>query len=564
MSKSLIFDPSTGELISSARELQTGDKATDAAAPAPVPRVPEGIDDRIFDALSRGPAARRMEALHSIASNPTLDWSARTMAAMTALVADPDPALVARTLEVSALVGFRAAVTPVVSAILRDAAPGAKIAALNLAAGYGAQGTVLADAVMPLLESAAPEVAGAALNALAAIGLTPSSVALLSSLVRHRETRVRLLCVRLLGLLGARASMVSGLVILRLDDPEQAVRTEAAEALRRIGFHQSALEETGRMLAHGRKERRIDMLRVLARFGSSAQDASPLVVPLLKLDDPDFCEEARRTLKNIGLCRECVRSIAHLSTHPSHAVRSAAMDLLEECGSSPESCTLAVSLMADRDTELRARAARVIARYGVPAPTLPAMRKLLRDERSDVRMLALSSLSSAGRASAPAARLILERMEDADADVARAAAAAFAATGAVAETTADISRILHNRRQDRRLLMLSTLRGMGQDAAAALPLVTASMGDPDWLVRDGACEAFISIGFNDSCLPEVRRLIEHQDRNYRLAVVKALGACGMNAAAASDFLSKRSGDADAEVGRAARLALEAVTGRRQD
>ena len=562
MSKPLIFDPSTGELISSSRAVPTGEASAAEQTPAELPHVLAGLDDRIFESLTRGSSVRRMEALHSIEANPSLDWSARTVAAMTALVADADAAVSARAVDVAAKVGFRAAVKPVAAAILSGGAPGAKLAALRLAAGYGAQGTVLADAVMPLLESTSPELAEAALQTLASIGLTPSSVALLSALFRDRETRVRLLSVRLLGLLGARSALLSGLVILRLDDPDASVRAEASEALLRIGFHASALEEVGRMLAHARTERRLEMLRLLARFGSSAEAASPLVVPLLKIEDADICAEARRTLRSIGLSRECVRSIAHLSTHPSHAVRSSAMDLLEECGSSPESCTLAASLMADRDVELRTRASRVIARNGVPAVTLPTLRKLLRDERTEVRLLALSSLEKAGVSAAPAARLILERMEDADGDVARAAASAFAATGAVAETTADLSRILHNRRQDRRLLMLAALRGMGEGAAAALPLVTASMGDPDWVVRDAACEAFIAIGFHDSCLPEVRRLIEHQDRNYRLAIVKALGACGMNASAASDFLARRGGDADAEVGRAARAALESVTGKR--
>jgi len=217
-------------------------------------------------------------------------------------------------------------------------------------------------------------------------------------------------------------------------------------------------------------------------------------------------------------------------------------------------------MMADRDSTLRARAARILAKCGAPAAALPALRKLLRDERAEVRLQALSALAGAGEASAPAAKLILERVEDADADVARAAAAGFAAVGAVAGNVAEVARILHNRRQDRRLLILSTLRGMGAEAAAALPLVTAAMGDADWLVRDAACEAFLAIGFHESCLPEVRRLIGHQDRNYRLAVIKALGACGMNAAAAKDFLQKRVEDADAEVGRAAREALKAVTG----
>jgi len=528
--------------------------------PVAVPGVSETIDAAVFEALSRGPEGRLREALAYLCANPALDWAARTIDALARLAASSDAALAAEALSAASRTGFRAAGVPVIASMLKDPAPARKIAALRLAEGYGAQGTVLADSILPLLESASPAVAEKALQALAATGLSPSSVGLLSQLFRHREGRVRVLCVRLLELLGARAGALSGLAILRLDDPEAEVRTAAAEALASTGFHPAALEEVGRMLTHANRARRLDMLRILAQFGSSAEAASPLVIPLLKSEDDELRGEARRTLRATGLGRECLRSIAQLSAHPVHSVRMAAADLLEECGASPELCGIAAAMMADRDSALRGRAARILAKCGAPAAALPALRKLLRDERAEVRLQALSALAGAGAASAPAAKLILERVEDADTDVARAAAAAFAACGAVDGNVAELSRLLHNRRQDRRLLILSTLRGMGADAAAALPLVTAAMGDADWLVRDAACEAVLAIGFHESCLPEVRRLIGHQDRNYRLAVIKALGACGMNAAAAKDFLQKRVEDADAEVGRAARAALKAVTG----
>jgi HEAT repeat protein len=356
----------------------------------------------------------------------------------------------------------------------------------------------------------------------------------------------------MLGLLGARGGAVSGLVMLRLDDPDAAVREAAAAALPRIGFHPAALDEIGRMLNHASDARRIDMLRILELFGSSAQASAVLIVPLLKSPGDEVRQAARSTLRIVGLGRECIKPISLLAHHPQHDIRSAALDLLEECAPAPESCSLALSLMADRDSFLRERAARIISRTGIPPAALPGLRKLLRDERDQVKIMALEALAKAGDASRPASHLVLERMEDASGEVATAAAAAFVATASVEECAGDISRVLHNRRQDRRLLMLGCLRRMGVAAAPALPLVTASMGDPDWPVRDAACEAFIAIGFHDTCLPEVRRLIEHQDRNYRLAIIKALGACGMNASAAEQFLSQRQGDIDAEVGRAAR------------
>ena len=565
MSKPLIFDPATGELISNIHEIKTGsDKAQHSGSglrTSAGQSAAAGVEERLIGILCDGGERQRMDALLTIASERSRDWSVKIVAAVVYQLVEPSDALRAEALKVAHALGFQAAVLPVVQMILHDRDRGARLAVLALAEGYGAQGTALADCILPLVEANDPELAEAAVKALGAVGLPPSSVDTLALLIRHRETRVRILCVRLMGLLGARAAAVSGLVVLRLDDPDEVVRKAAAEALERIGFHSAALDGVNRMLNHDNVARRVEMLRILERFGSSAQESSALIVPLLKCDIPEVCEAARRTLRFVGLGRDCLRPIELLARHPAPEIRNAALDLLEECGTAPESCALVVSLMADRDLALRERAANVISKIGVPAVALPPLRKLLRDERDNVRLLALAALEGAGSGARPAAKLIVERMEDASSEVASRAASAFVAACRAEDCLPDVSRILHNRRQDRRLLMLSALARSGPRAAAALPLVTAAMGDVDWLVRDAACEAFIAIGFNDNCIPEVRRLIKHQDRNYRLAIIKALGACGMSARASAEFLDQRQSDGDAEVGRAAKEALTSIMGK---
>ena len=564
MPKPLIFDPSTGELISNVREATVGSQKVVQLPETPAPQAaPKGVpsfEERFFEILCKGGEPQRIDVLRNIAADKNHEWSARIVAAVICQLTGTTPAIKSEAMRVAQKLGFQAAVIPIIKTILRGGDLNAKLTVLSLAESYGAQGTALADCILPVLESSNADLADAAARAVGCVGLTPSSVEELSSLIRHREARVRILCVRTLGMLGARAAVVSGLVVLRLDDPEAEVRALAAESLAEMGFHDSAMDEVERLLNHGNVERRIEMLRILGRFGSSAQASSVLIIPLLKCDRPEVCDAARRTLRIVGLSKDCFKQIEHLARHPQHDIRSAALDLLEGCGDSPEGGMLAISLMADRDLGLRERAAHVIARNGISAASLPALRKLLRDERDGVRILTLGALEKAGEAARPSAKLILERMEDANMEVASKAAKAFAALGNVEDCIGDMQRILHNRRQDRRLLMLVTLRDIGHNAAAALPLVTSSMGDPDWVVRDAACEAFIAIGFHDSCLPEVRRLIKHQDRNYRLAVIKALGACGLNAAGAEDFLTQRESDGDAEVGKAAKEALDAIRG----
>jgi HEAT repeat protein len=563
MSKPLIFDPATGELISNVREIKAAADRSARLRPGAGANghgVAATVEERLTGILCEGGERQRMDAMLTISSERSREWSAKVVAAVVYQLAEPNDTVRAEALRVARLLGFQAAVIPVANMILRDCDRISRLAVLALAESYGAQGTALADCILPVLEQSDADLAEAAVKALGSIGLAPTCVDTLALLIRHREVRVRINCVLMLGLLGARAAAVSGLVVLRLDDPDEVVRNAAAEALELIGFHGAALDEVKRMLNHDNVARRVEMLRILGRFGSSAQESSVLIVPLMKCEVPEVREAARRTLRFVGLGRDCIRQIEYLARHPSHDVREAALDLLEECGPAPESCALAVSLMADRDLAIRERAAIVISKVGIPAVALPHLRKLLRDERESVRILALGALENAAEGARPAAKLIIERIEDASSEVASRAAGAFVTSCRAEDCLPDISRILHNRRQDKRLLMLSALARSGHRAAAALPLVTAAMGDADWLVRDAACEAFIAIGFNESCIPEVRRLIKHQDRDYRLAVIRALGACGMSARAAAEFLTQRESDSDTEVGRAAREALASILG----
>lgn len=568
MTDPLIFDPETGELISSSRGAGMGPETAPrkAAGGSTYTRnglgsgayKPPSLEDRYVTALCSGNADEVASTLKLLSGDSSREWSARVITAVIAVMSGNDAELSSLACDTASRIGFHAAIPSLAQTILGKASNQARLAMLRLAASYGAQGTALAESILPLLENSNSEIAEAACSTIGSIGLTPRSVEELASLIRHKEARVRMLCVRMLGLLGARAASVSGLVILRMDDPEAAIRKEAAQSLERMGFNSSAMNEVRRMLNHNNAQRSLEMLHILGRYGSSAQDAASLVIPLLKSDNAELREGAWRTLRIVGIGRDCIRQIEQLARHPSHEVRSAALDLLEECGEAPESCNLAFALMADRDVGLRERAASVVARNGVPSASLPALRKLLRDERDPVRILALEALAQAGQAAQNATKLIIERIEEANIDVAKAAAKTFASVGKVKDNLSDISRLLRNRRQDRKLLTLATLRNMGAEAVDALPLVTACMGDEDWVVRDAACEAFISIGFNDSCMTEVKRLIEHQDRNYRLAVIRALGSCGMSAAAAESFLDQHREDHDAEVGRAAKQALAAV------
>jgi HEAT repeat protein len=557
MAKPLIFDPATGELITDIREISR-DKRRSSQTETDVRKSASTLEDRLIGIFCDGGEGEKLDALRLVDSAKDRDWSAKIVASVVYQIANGE-SLRGEALKVAKRLGFQAAVVPVVAMILREGDRPAKLAAVSLAESYGAQGTVLADFILPLVESSDKELAEGASHAIGSTGLTPSSIRQLAELVRHREARIRRLCVETLGILGARAGAVSGLVVLRLDDPDKEVRTAARDALAHIGFQSSALDEIERMLNHDNVARRIEMLDILGRFGSSAQESSTLIVPLLKCADSDVCNAARNALSYVGLSKECIRPIGYLARHPSHEVRLMALELLEECGAGPEAANLAIILMADRDVSLRERSSSVVAKFGVPAMALPALRKLLRDERVGVRLLALSMLEKAGASARNAARLVIERMEDADSEVAAKAAAALSAMGDVSDCLPDVSRILHNRRQDRRLLMLSALSKMRHGALAALPLVTAAMGDSDWLVRDAAAECFVSIGFDEICIPEIRRLIKHQDRNYRLIVIKALGACGLGARAAANFLAQRESDSDAEVGHAAKAALDAVT-----
>ncbi len=563
MPEKLIFDPTTGELVASSRHASVNPRQgvqprTRLAQPVEGGRA-DRESARILRALEGADARARDAALDDMSANPGRQWGENVLATLTSLLECADAQVADRVTEIAAALGFHHAMAPAMKRLLGQGGT-AQGRAMELLRRLGPEAVQLADDVVGLLESSNEESAARARDTLASIGLTPHAHKELCSLIRHKDAAPRLRCVQLIGALGARAAKAAGLLVLRLDDPMDSVRVAARDALAAMGFQSAAKDEFARMLNQARVERRLAAIELLAAYGAAARPASPLLVDQLRSETPELREAAARALKLVGLDESCVRSIQQLAHHPSHAMRAMALGLLETCSVGPDSAGLLLTLMGDRDVGVRERAAASLARHEIVPPMLPALRKLLRDERWEVRVSTLAMLERAGERARPALRLVVERVEDANADVAKAAAASLRAIGVAPFCLPDIERLLNHRRQDRRLLMIGTLKQMGCGAAEALPLVTARLGDQDWVVREAACEAFIAIGFNDSCLPEVRRLIQHQDREFRLAVIHALGACGLTAAAAAEFVHARQEDSDAEVGRAARRALQAIRG----
>lgn len=555
----LIFDPVTGELVASSRQAAVNPQPAQQARPRhaePLRATARHRTGSLAAELRSGDRQRTLAAIGRLAASPE-GWDADTLVALAGLLASADDEIADCSARAAAFSGLHAAQVPILQQLVTRTGV-VQLRALALVRDFGQQAVILADAAAALLESPDDTVGSAARDTLASIGLTPGALNEVTSLIRHRDAPVRLRCVDLLGALGARAAKAAGLLVLRMDDPVDAVRAGARAALLQVGFQPASLAEIGRMLNHARLERRLEMLDLLGRQGSAALQASPLVVDQLRAEQAEVRERAADTLKLIGLDDSCMRAIQQLAHHPTHGMRTTALELLEDCAVGPDAANLLLALMADRDVEVRDRAATALSRHDIRQGMLPALRKLLHDERWEVRTATLVMLERANERARPALRLIVERMEDANADVAKAAAAAFRAVGVADFCLPDIERLLNHRRQDRRLLMLGVLQRMGVQASATLPLVTQRLGDSDWVVREAACETFIAIGFDDSCLPEVRRLIQHQDREFRLAVIRALGACGLSAAAAAEFLDARQGDSDAEVGRAARTALRAV------
>jgi HEAT repeat protein len=177
-----------------------------------------------------------------------------------------------------------------------------------------------------------------------------------------------------------------------VEDPEPAVRVEAARALAKLGAVRSVVELV-RQVAPGDD---LPSMQVMSLFRSLGRSAVPELAGLV--DEPTGLAAkivAADALGHIGHI-EAVPALLHLYDHPSLHLRLTTIEALGRLGD-PRALPAVLLCMTDSEWEVRAQAAAAAGRIGA-RDTIPLLGQLLQDEHWWVRYYAAEALLRMGPA----------------------------------------------------------------------------------------------------------------------------------------------------------------------
>jgi HEAT repeat protein len=576
MPEKLIFDPQTGELVwapdrvkyeqnrppvtrSVVHSLQ---KAKYERSGQLLPEL-QAILPSIRTRLSKDPSQCRevLEVLRLATPEyaPVLDPLLQLVPTLMA-----NASTFALLLEVCARIGWHPSALATAMELLQSPDSAVRIATLQIIGSCGRSARSLSLRVLQLFQDPMGSVREAVWSTLKLTDFDHRAAPEITALIRHRDTATRHRMLDFLMECREGVFLVMPALVMRLDDSDSAIRSRAESLIRQTGFVPISTGEWVRMLNHTKPERRQTVLEILKDFGDYARVLSPDILSLLADPSASIRLLAWNVLESVGLVPQCLRALDGLRYHPEWQVRRSVVDVLTRFPQVRSLASgIAVALLSDREFAVREAAQALLKTMDLTADAILEIQKCLLQGNREIQLSLLLILSEKGASVRFAAPVILSRLETAHHEQMLACCMAIRSIGINTECLPMLDRMLRQGRQDRRLLILELLKDLGEHAVDALPLVIGRLGDDDRIVRDLAVETLVQIGFQESALPAVKRVIEHQNREFRLAVIQALGSCGLSATSATAFINARMNDSDAEVGRAARKALDQIAQWRQ-
>ena len=236
--------------------------------------------------------------------------------------------------------------------------------------------------------------------------------------------------------LGEKEAVIS-VMLLRLEDGNEDVRREAAQALGKLGnASETVIDALLLRLENGEQNMRCQAARALGNLGNASETVINAL--LLRLGDGDHnvrCQAAS-ALGNLGNASEVVINALLLRLEKGDKqMRRQAASALGNLGNASEVVINALLLrLEDRYNSVRYSAARALGNLGnASEAVINALLLRLKDEDNSVRLEAASALGRLGNASEVVINALVLRLEDRDNSVSRAAASALGRLGNVSE-----------------------------------------------------------------------------------------------------------------------------------
>jgi HEAT repeat protein/lysophospholipase L1-like esterase len=365
----------------------------------------------------------------------------------------------------------------------------------NLGGGAGAAVPALAKA----LEDPVPDVRSAAAWALGGVGEAGAeAVPALVSLLGSETASARAGAAWALGRMGpkAKAPFVINALIERFDDPDDAVRFRAGDAVLGLNPGPIALKP---------------LLASLERTSALGRDA------------------AAEALGGLGpAAREAVPALALALQDPREEVRWRAAWALGRIGGAARPAVPAL-IQAMEDAAIRWHVCDALAGLGPEAAAaVPRLTAALRDESGNVRWRAAQALGAIGPAAVAAAPALVRVVSDTQENVRVAAVRSLALIGAPPAIALPVLRQELSNGDDRaRKEAADALGRLGRNAAAALPDLMRALEDAKPAVRTRAAHALGRIGpLPLPALLALKHALEDTDETVRLEARRAIAKAG--------------------------------------
>jgi HEAT repeat protein len=295
--------------------------------------------------------------------------------------------------------------------------------------------------------------------------------------------------------LGEETAVIAEL-LQRLEDEDATVRSNAADALRRLG---NASEPVVQALLQRLEDEdwavRSRAAYALGKLGNASESVVQALLQRLQDENAAVRSSAANALGRLGNASESVVQALLIQLQGKNTtVRWCAAIALGRLGNAEPVVQALLMQLQDEDATMRSSAADALGSLGNAEPVVQALLMQLQDKNTTVQSNAVDALGSLGNASEPVVQALLQRLEDENAAVRSSAANALGRLGNASESVAQ----------------------------ALLP----RLEDENGIVRSSAANALGELGkTNDSIQPQIIQWIEqHQDSENVGDGIDALGA----------------------------------------
>jgi HEAT repeat protein len=450
------------------------------------------------------------------------------------------------------------AVVPIVRENLRHEDERARLAAVSLLVGRRALLLRMAAEFESLLTVDQAGVARDAAFLLGKVG--PDAIPRLLNGLRHERSPVDPIA----GALAQIGRPAVEPLTRAIEAPEPRVRRGAALALGQI---RPLAPDTARKLAVGLAdsdpEVRTAFLIALGYLGPRAAEAVPAVRAVLHDGSPEIRGRAIEVLfQSAPRDDRLLDDLTTLLEDPDARVQRQAIDAIRALGPPGRKALAAVvSRLGSGDPDVRFAAVQMVDSHGTAAAeAIPAIITLLKDPTPKVRTIAAMTLGKFGGAARPAFTDLTTLLRDEDVAVREAAASTIGSLELDAETVRPfLATALRDEKAEVRRAASRAIPRLGPRGAILVPDIILMAAHKENLRSvDRLLRPFERSGPDARSVPELVKLLGHDQVAVRLLTIKFLGLAGRNAREALPALERIREDPNPEVRQQAMAVLERI------